>query len=780
MGVLDEVLGIEEAPAGVSRRDSAFQIPKETQKNKDIAALNALKMDLAHENDPVYKASIQREINELQKLIDSGKSYEGLPQGQKVEPVKNQPKNVLDKVLGISDQTEELGPSINVEIAGGVKEKPQQIAQATQLTEPTALEKVGRTAAGLADTVIGGIQALPGTALAETGYAGVRALEGLGLAQPGQAERGREAVYKQFVEPFTKPVGETFGVTETPEYKGEASQQVMKFIGDNVDKGADWISTKTGIPKADVQNMMNTLLAAAPAAGKGVKNVLQEQFAAKVPVAPKVEPTMVKPKVTYAELQEQLQRKKGKPFEVSEPTAAEVPIEQRTFEVPEEQPAIASKANASNLEKINQQKLEKVGITNFRKSALVQNPKEATSQYVTSKASQETYGHGMTEQINHEKSALINHFGDIEKQTGGHVVRYGTAEQQGDLIKEGKTVKTALQEGKENYNKQTADLYKEADEKYGSNGVNLNEFNNYLKSDDQFAYQEEKNLQSAVNSFVKRKGFMDEEGNLKPLTVAESEEIRKFINSKYHYETKDVAANLKSKLDDDVFSQVGGETYQKARKHFQAGKETYDNPKAISNLVADENVNQKIPDEKVMSNILATIDESQFRHLIGTLKKDGKDKALSQIQTSLVNKIQRAGKSEVNEPWNSMAAAKEAAALSEKLKVAFNGNPKELAKIYDGIEAGNIIYIPTKYPGAGVQTHLLKQKFSEIALKRSGAFIGASAGAGIGDAIGAGIGGFVGEKIGETGAEAMRAGRQAKQLKKEIKYGKISDIGKKK
>ena len=236
--------------------------------------------------------------------------------GKQTETKPAQSTSALDDFL---NQSQELGPPVKVQIAGTVKEEPKQIPQvpATQTPqEPSTLTKLGRTAAGLADTVIGGIQALPGAALAETGYAGVRALEGLGLAEPGRAERGREAVYKEFVEPFAKPVGQTAGVTETPEYKGEVSQQTMQFIGENLDKGADWISKKTGIPKADVQNMMNTLLVAAPAVGKNVKTVLKEQLAAKAPVAPKIEPTMQKPKVSYAELQQQLQGKKSQPFEM--------------------------------------------------------------------------------------------------------------------------------------------------------------------------------------------------------------------------------------------------------------------------------------------------------------------------------------------------------------------------------------------------------------------------------------------------------------------------------
>jgi len=156
--------------------------------------------------------------------------------------------------------------------------------------------RILRSGAGLADTILGGIQALPGTALAETGYAGVRAGEALGLVEPGTAERGRAAVYKKFVEPYTQPVGKALGVTETPEYKGEASQQLMKFIGENVSKGADWLSRNTGLPKADIENMLATGSFAVPAAGKAVASEARMIAGAvkREPQAPtaRVEPTM--------------------------------------------------------------------------------------------------------------------------------------------------------------------------------------------------------------------------------------------------------------------------------------------------------------------------------------------------------------------------------------------------------------------------------------------------------------------------------------------------------
>lgn len=129
-------------------------------------------------------------------------------------------------------------------------------------------QRFGATTAGLADTLFG---VVPGV-IAETGYAGVRAMEGLGLAKPGQAQRSKEAFLRDYGTPF----GSTFGVTETPEYKGEATQQLMQFIGENFNKGADWISANTGVPKADVENILFTGSFALPAAYRGAKTSVQK------------------------------------------------------------------------------------------------------------------------------------------------------------------------------------------------------------------------------------------------------------------------------------------------------------------------------------------------------------------------------------------------------------------------------------------------------------------------------------------------------------------------
>ena len=206
------------------------------------------------------------------------------------------------------------------------------------------LRKFGRTTAGLADTIIGSIQALPGTAAAEIGYAGARAAEGMGLVAPGTAERGRAAVYKQFVEPYQKPVGQALGITQTPEYQAEISQKFSQFVGENFNKGADWISQQTGIPKADVENMMATIVTAAgpkaaTTAKKAVTTAAGKLEQAAPEVVSKVEPFIgkqpqAKPKVTYAEFQQQFAARKATNLPENVPPETALAIKQAIGDEP--------------------------------------------------------------------------------------------------------------------------------------------------------------------------------------------------------------------------------------------------------------------------------------------------------------------------------------------------------------------------------------------------------------------------------------------------------------
>jgi hypothetical protein len=115
----------------------------------------------------------------------------------------------------------------------------------------------GQAAASLADTLYGVVPGVAGMAT----YAGARAVQ-----SPEEAAQTQQKVVSAIEQPF----GKAFGVTETPGYKGEASRQIMNFIGENMGKGAEWIAEKTGMPKTDVEYYMNLAGMALPGV-KGTK-----------------------------------------------------------------------------------------------------------------------------------------------------------------------------------------------------------------------------------------------------------------------------------------------------------------------------------------------------------------------------------------------------------------------------------------------------------------------------------------------------------------------------
>ena len=145
-------------------------------------------------------------------------------------------------------------PSVSLP-AGFVLESEQPTPNAPQ-EDPSFMTQLGRGAASLADTTVGAV--LPTIAGMAT-YPVART-----FMSPEEASATTERV----VGAVDKPFGKAFGVTDTPEYQGEASQQLIAFIGENVNKGAQWISQQTGLPVSDVENMIGSLSLAAPAVAR--------------------------------------------------------------------------------------------------------------------------------------------------------------------------------------------------------------------------------------------------------------------------------------------------------------------------------------------------------------------------------------------------------------------------------------------------------------------------------------------------------------------------------
>jgi hypothetical protein len=151
-----------------------------------------------------------------------------------------------------------------------------------QIDAPGFMTQLGRGAASLADVTLGSL--IPG-AVQFGAYP---------LARMGRSPEEAQAAAKRIAAPFEQPFGKAFGVTETPQYQQESSRQLMDFIGQNFQKGAKFISEKTGLPQADIENMLGSATVAAPkvvqAARPYVAPVMQQAaIGARLPFADRLQ-----------------------------------------------------------------------------------------------------------------------------------------------------------------------------------------------------------------------------------------------------------------------------------------------------------------------------------------------------------------------------------------------------------------------------------------------------------------------------------------------------------
>lgn len=145
----------------------------------------------------------------------------------------------------------------------------EEFASKVQLkeTEPETFgQQVLRGAASTADIIA---ESVPGMA-AMVAYP-FQAAAGF---VTGQSPADVAASQERVLGAMSAPVGRALGVTETPSYQNNLAKQVLGYVAENMDKGADWISDTTGIPKPSVMNMMQVLLTAGPVKTTGA--VLRE------------------------------------------------------------------------------------------------------------------------------------------------------------------------------------------------------------------------------------------------------------------------------------------------------------------------------------------------------------------------------------------------------------------------------------------------------------------------------------------------------------------------
>ena len=162
-----------------------------------------------------------------------------------------------DEVLGLIQGT--TAPESQVtQQAAATQQKPPMVRQIIGDVLKKgfqAREQVPAFAAAVADIPL----SLPEFITSTAAYPVVRAMGGL----PEESKQFATSVSAPLA--YLKP-GKLTGVEETANYVQSLPAQTMKFIGENISKGVDWIAQKTGLSPLDVQAAVDVGMLAAPIA----------------------------------------------------------------------------------------------------------------------------------------------------------------------------------------------------------------------------------------------------------------------------------------------------------------------------------------------------------------------------------------------------------------------------------------------------------------------------------------------------------------------------------
>jgi len=566
------------------------------------------------------------------------------------------------------------------------------------------------------------------------------------LTNPQRAEKIGGAV-SGFLE---KPVGKFFGVTEDPAYKQELSNQISQVIGEYGNKGADFISKKTGIPVEHVRNMLNIASFAIPEIGSELKPVAKAITKPIVEEAklisgalgqkiPKVKIELQKqleqkkvPEITQnlEKLEQDFQQKKANPtgtepnqqvvqednappvvqdLGTAKPTTPEAEFKEVHYGesgLPLDEQYARAKTAQKVLGEDHQADL----------SAIEGKGKERATNYQTSKTDT-ALGNYLAERFADEQNRINAYQSKLVKDTGGTEGLDESA-----VYKRGNTILEPLKGLEDYFDKKTEEIYKARDEQGKSIPVIANKINETL-NDRTLSEISDPAERLAKTSKIKLQqlGMMDEKGNLLPTDAYHSELFRKWLNQNYDPKANQLHKALKGAVDDDVLSNMDTNSplYKDARQLVELRKNTLDNPKGISNILeanGPKDINRKVDVEKIPQNI-TNMPVDQFTHVIDTLKSMPNElqpqaqKAVGEIKAHFVNQMADKNPAQLTKFLNSN---------KEVMTRLFS--PEEMENIRDFHNAKHIFKTDTGYPGSAAQTinieKKLGQKIGEMAINK--------------------------------------------------------------
>jgi len=465
---------------------------------------------------------------------------------------------------------------------------------------------LGASVASLGDVTLGGI--IPGVAGPVT-YAGARFF--------GQSPEQAAALEQKIVGATEKPFGKALGVTETQAYKGEASRQLMDFIGQNINKGAEWIAQKTGLPVGDVQNMIGTAtVAAAPAVGKvaaTTAKAIQE-------VAPAVgkklgvgELQVQRPGATPAEAQAQFQAKQA--------------------------PAGSAGAAAVESATLKQAKANELLIPmgdDYTRAQLTRNP--ADVRYESDTAKHPIIGEPFQEKYAIQNNKLRQNLQAEVDNTGAEFVGLPNADFGKTVISE------PFQKYKSDRYQQVSDAYTAADlAGETAQPVSYNNITNFIESETK--NRPTKKSENPLYALVEEEIKANDPNGTGQISIRQMEDIRKLINDEVDPQKKG-SVRLGKKLKENIdkaTENAGGDKYKEARNLNTKFNEDFEDIAVIRDINRNKKglTDRVIPYEQLADKLIFKGPGSDLKSVLTTFEKMGPEgqQIIKELQGYTADKI---------------------------------------------------------------------------------------------------------------------------------------------
>ena len=711
----------------------------------------------------------------------------------------------------------------------------QVLAQtAAQITEPGGVRQlVGKFLKGALETkreiperVAGAIDTLYGIVPATYGAA-VQA-----LARTAQGPERAEQTGQAAAASIDKPLGKALGITGKPTYQ-QPLGGVTEPIAEQVNKmfnvlgmTPEQISEKTGIPAADIRNMVVIGSVALPQAVKEVAPIVKQVVKPLQQAAGELE--IVRPgQLTKAKAQAQFEARQAPAGSVgaagvqNNPFAGKITGEETVRgQFPQVKLSKTPTDVPVNEQIIRSQLVQEIMPNGAVRPGVVTGNENLLRNEYTKAKLDTPEGQVFKQQIANEQAALskfaedrVNATGASrslinDEQRGGRIndVMYGTS--QDDLASSSLT--GYLNQAKKQ-------IYDSAYDKVGNNKIN-SAFADKLFIDPQIraTFRADGTLDVLKGAkdlieLAKTVGFKLPDGTIAPPgSVAAFDAVRKSMNKLWKPEKANAIREINQAIDKDIAAVADPSLYKLGDKVHQVEKTIFGS-KGIKNLFGEVDANGVVtsstPLEKIPSK-LNNLPKDQWRHIRDTLDElangrvrgapDGLPAvppelqqaaaaARAEIDGALAREVQKAGAGKMGE-WNQNSANNVMnSVVGQKILETFPAD--EIRKFHALNYAGHLMPGVHGYEGAALQAR--RVGMIEGNLPKIGAGAGAAVGGFVGDVPGAAAGTYLGQQAGAKYAARMeqqaltKAAKKAqKEMEKATALGKqtgenkVKDLGK--